>query len=160
VKLRAEAVLIAQQWLGTPYVRGGRILGAGCDCGTLLAQYLVGIGACPAEEMDDLIARLGFLSNDWFCHANSERYEAELLKYAPLRWQGMCRGIPPAQPGDIAMFRVVGSRLFNHGAIVLEWPYALHSVLPRVARTRLTLHPMTAHMEMALFDPWALAEAV
>jgi cell wall-associated NlpC family hydrolase len=154
---RTAAVEFARTWAGTPYVRGGRVRGAGVDCGTLLAEYLVGIGACPSEEMDALIERLGFLSNDWFCHAAEEKYENELAWFAPLKWEGVCAGKPPALPGDIAMYRVVGSRLFNHGSIILGWPRALHAFSQRVAEARPALHPLTAHMPMAIFDPWGRA---
>ena len=151
---REQAVTYARTWAGTPYVRGGRIRGAGVDCGTLLAQYLVGIGRCPEPEMDALIAELGFLSNDWFCHAAEEKYEQALQRFAPLKWEGVCAGTPPAEPGDIAMYRVVGSPLFNHGSIVLGWPRALHAFQQGVSECRPALHPLTAHMPMAIFDPW------
>jgi cell wall-associated NlpC family hydrolase len=154
---RQEAVDYALTWEGTPYVRGGRIKGAGCDCGTLLAEYLVGIGSCAREDMDQLIENLGFLSNDWFCHASTEKYEDALTKFAAPKWLGICAGTPPAQPGDIAMYRVVGSKRFNHGSIILGWPRALHAFSQRVAIARPTLHPLTAHTEMAIFDPWGLA---
>jgi|SRR6185437_13544580 len=151
---REEAVAYARTWAGTPYVRGGRIRGAGVDCGTLLAEYLVAIGVVSAPEMDALIEHLGFLSNDWFCHAAAEKYEQALSCYARLKWEGACAGTPPAEPGDIAMYRVVGSRLFNHGSIVLGWPRALHAFKERVAECRPALHPLTSHQPMAIFDPW------
>jgi cell wall-associated NlpC family hydrolase len=151
---RAAAVPVAEAWVGTPYVRGGRIQGVGCDCGTILAEYLVAIGACPREEMDQLLQDLGFLSNDWFCHAAAEKYEQALLRYAALKWEGPCIGIPPAEPGDIAMYRVVGSQLFNHGSIIVGWPYAVHAFQKRVAIARPAIHPLTSHQPMALFDPW------
>lgn len=151
---RATAEKYARTWKDTPYVRGGRILGAGVDCGTLLAEYLVGIGACTAAEMDAIVRELGFLSNDWFCHASSEKYQAVLQKFAPLKWEGICRGGVPFEPGSLAMFRVVGSSLYNHGAILLSNGRALHAVAPKVSEMRPTLHPMTAFREMAIFDPW------
>lgn len=154
MKTREEAVAYARTWKDTPYVRGGRIRGVGCDCGTLLAEYLVGIEACPVAEMDQLIEDLGFLSNDWFCHTAAEKYEAALLRYAALKWEGVCAGMPPAEPGDVAMYRVARSRLFNHGSIVLGWPRALHAFSQRVAEVRPALHPLTSHMPMAIFDPW------
>ena len=36
---RERAVEIALAWKGTPYADRGRVRGAGCDCGTLLAEY-------------------------------------------------------------------------------------------------------------------------
>jgi cell wall-associated NlpC family hydrolase len=153
---RVEAAALAESWNGTPYARGGRIKGSegGVDCGTLLAEYLVGIGRCPVSEMDQLIEELGFLSNDWFCHAAVEKYMKALEKYAAKKWEGVCVGTPPALPGDIAMYRVVDSELFNHGSIIVSWPYAMHAFDKRVAKTRPRLHPLTANMPMALFDPF------
>jgi len=151
---REEAVAFILTWKDTPYVRAGRIRGAGVDCGTLLAEYLVGIGSSSREQMDEIISGLGFLSNDWFCHADAEKYEALLRAIAPVRWQGICRGTIPAKPGDLALFRVVGSSLYNHGSVLLSPTRAVHAVTPKVAEMRPTLHPMTAFTEMAIFDPW------
>lgn len=156
---REQAAEQALTWEGTPYARAGRIKGAGggVDCGTLLAGYLVEIGRCAPEEMAALLDDLGFLSNDWFCHADTEKYLNALTRYAALRWQGVCRGTPPAQPGDIALYRVANSKRFNHGSIMLGWPRALHAFSQRVAVARPSLHPLTAHTEMAIFDPWGIA---
>jgi cell wall-associated NlpC family hydrolase len=152
---RGTAVEIARTWIGTPYVRAGRIKGAGVDCGTLLSENLLGIEKCGPVEMDQLIRDLGFLSNDWFCHAAADKYEQALRKFAPLKWKGICRGHDiPALPGDLVLFKVVSSTLYNHGAIVTQWPRCIHAVHPRVAEMRATLHPMTAFTEMAIFDPW------
>jgi cell wall-associated NlpC family hydrolase len=153
---RREAAIVAESWAGTPYARGGRVKGSqgGVDCGTLLAEYLVGIGACPREEMDQFIEDLGFLSNDWFCHAHAEKYMNALAKYAAKKWEGVCAGTPPALPGDIAMYRVVDSDRFNHGSIIVGWPYAVHAFDKRVVKTRPGLHSLTSHVPMALFDPF------
>jgi len=156
---REQAAEYALTWEGTPYYRAGRIKGpgGGADCGTLLAGYLVGIGRVSPGEMEALLDDLGFLHNDWFCHADTEKYLDALTKYAAPRWLGICRGTPPAQPGDIALYRVVGSKRFNHGSIILGWPRALHAFQQRVAIARPSLHPLTAHAEMAIFDPWGIA---
>lgn len=151
---RVEAEAFALTFVGTPYVRAGRIRGVGVDCGTILAEYLLGIGACTEAEMDVIVHDLGFLSNDWFCHATSEKYQQALRSFAPLKWEGVCRGTPPGLPGDIAMYRVVNSDLYNHGSILLTAPNAIHAVAPKVAKMRPTLHPMTCFRQMAIFDPW------
>jgi cell wall-associated NlpC family hydrolase len=144
---REEAVAYALIWKGTPYVTGGRVPGAGCDCATLLAEYLIAIGASTRDE-------LGVYSQDWFCHATEERYRLTLEKHAALAWEGICMGTPPARPGDVAIYRVVGSKVYNHGSIITGWPKALHAFHERVAEVRPALHPLTAHREMAIFDPW------
>lgn len=145
---RREAIIVAESWLDTPYVKGGRIRGAGCDCATLLAEYLIGIGASDREE-------LGVYSHDWFCHATEERYMYALMRHAAKTLDTVAAGSPEAKPGDLVLFRVAGSRVFNHGAIVISWPRIIHAANPRVARATATAHWLTAQMEMAVFDPWA-----
>jgi len=143
---RQEAVAAARAWIGTPYVKGARIRGAGCDCETLLEAYLIEIGA--AKEFD-----LPVYSQDWFCNTTEERYRDELAKYATCTWEGRCVGTPPALPGDIAIYRVVGSKVYNHGGIVTSWPKAIHAYGDQgVCETRPALHPLTTHKEMAIFS--------
>lgn len=144
---RAAAVARAQAWLGTPYAPGGRVRGAGCDCATFLAEYLIEIGAATHIE-------IGVFSQDWFCHAKEEKYLLGLVRHARMVAETFCRGTVDARPGTLALFRCVGSKRYNHGAVVTEWPYGIHAVDPRVARVELTSHRLTGFHEMALFDPW------
>jgi hypothetical protein len=51
MKSRTEALAIARSYIGTPYVLGGRVKGAGVDCATLLAEYLMEIGATTEAEL-------------------------------------------------------------------------------------------------------------
>jgi cell wall-associated NlpC family hydrolase len=143
---RAEAVVAARAWLDTPYIKGARIRGAGCDCATLLAEYLCEIGAGPREEL--------FYAQDWFWNTDVEVYRDELSKYATCTWEGRCLGTPPALPGDIAIYRVAGSKLYNHGSIITGWPRAIHAFDVGVRESRPALHPLTSHMAMAIFNPW------
>jgi cell wall-associated NlpC family hydrolase len=152
---RAEAVACAQAWLGTPYALRGRVRGAGCDCATLLAEYLIEMGAADRSEMNAVIKELGPYSHDWFCHATGERYLLALMRFAEQIMTTFCRGTIDAKPGTLVLFRVVGSHRWNHGAIVTAWPLGIHSLDPRVTESDLTMHPMTSFHEMALFDPWA-----
>jgi cell wall-associated NlpC family hydrolase len=147
---RAEAVARAQAWLGTPYDLRGRVRGAGADCATLLAEYLIEIGAADRIE-------LGIYSQDWFCHASDERYMVRLMRYAKQTAECICRGTIDARPGTLALFRCVKSKRYNHGAIVTEWPWGIHAVDPQVQRADLTAHHLTGFHEMALFDPWGEA---
>jgi NlpC/P60 family putative phage cell wall peptidase len=147
---RVEAIGVAEGWLGTPYRKGGRVRGAGCDCATLLAEYLIEIGAAERED-------LGVYSHDWFCHVSEERYMFALMKHAAKTVETMARGTIAAQPGDLVLFRVAGSRVFNHGAIVTGWPRMIHAVNPKVERASATQHSLTAFMEIAVFNPWGAA---
>ena len=144
---REKAVEAALGWVGTPYVTGGQVRGAGCDCATLIAAYLIEIGAAPGVP-------LFTYAQDWFCHTDRETYFLELARYARCTWEGKCVGTPPAQAGDICLFRVVGSKLYNHGCIVTGWPRAVHAYDKGVFESRPGLHPLTAYQEMAVFSPW------
>ena len=147
---REEAVAIARRWKGTPYVLQGRIRGAGCDCATFLAEYLIEIGTATRDELE----QIGLYSHDWFCHTSHERYLLRLMRYARKTADTVCRGTLHAEPGNLVLFRTANSRVFNHGAIVTEWPRGLHAVDPRVIESNLTGHPLTAFREMAIFDPF------
>jgi cell wall-associated NlpC family hydrolase len=144
---RDQAVTYARTWINTPYVKGARIRGAGCDCATLLAEYLIAIGASHRED-------LGVYSHDWFANTTEERYMYALMKYAAKTVEGVAFGTPAAQPGDLVLFRVARSRVFNHGAIVTNWPKAIHAAGAKVSETDVTQNPLTTHMEMAIFNPW------
>lgn len=141
---------MARRWKDTPYALGARVKGAGCDCATLLAEYLIEIGAATREDLEDL----GFYSHDWFCHDSAERYLLRLMRHARLVAETICRGTPDAAPGNIVLFRTVGSKRFNHGAIVTKWPFGMHTVHPKTIESNLTSHPLTGHHEMAIFDPF------
>jgi cell wall-associated NlpC family hydrolase len=145
---RAEAVAAASLWKGTPYVKGARIPGAGVDCETLIEAHLIALGLATVFD-------LPVYSQDWFCNTAVEEYFDQLSKYATCTWEGRCLGTPPAEPGDIAIYRVVGSRVYNHGSIVTAWPRAIHAFDKGVFETRPALHPLTSHREMAIFSPWA-----
>lgn len=148
---RIDAAQYALLWCGTPYVTGARVLGCGCDCATLIAEYLIGIGATTEIP-------LFTYAQDWFCNTTEERYFNELSKYAKCVWEGRCLGTPNTTPGQIALFRVAGSKLYNHSAIITGWPEAVHAFdNKQVALSRPALHPLTAYREMALFDPWERA---
>lgn len=142
--------MCARAWIGTPYVLRGRVRGAGCDCATLLAEYLIEIGAAAAEDLQDL----GIYSHDWFCHASSERYLLRLMRHARQVAETLCRGDAQPRPGDLVLFRVAGSRIHNHGAIVTAWPLGIHAADDRVQETDLTQHPLTGYREMDVFNPF------
>jgi cell wall-associated NlpC family hydrolase len=162
LKTRAEAVVIARSWLRTPYVLGGRIKGSGVDCATTLAEYLIEIGAATEAQL----VEIGFYrdggvshsySSDWFCHTSSQIYLRNLMRYGKLVAETVCRGGVEAQPGDLVLFRVVQSRLYNHGAIVTEWPRGIHAQHDGVREVDLSSHPLTAFHPMDIFDPFTVS---
>ena len=151
---RLEAVTVARSFVGTPYVLGGRLKGAGVDCATVLGLYLVEIGAAPP----DLFTSVAGYRHDWFLHDPNERYLRGLMRFGFLAAQTLCRSDAAAQPGDLALFRVVNSKVFNHGAIVTEWPHGIHAGAEGVREVCLTTHRLTAFKPMEVFDPFAKME--
>jgi cell wall-associated NlpC family hydrolase len=156
---RVAAVAIARRWLHTPYVLGGRLKGAGCDCATLLSEYLIEIRATTEADL----IRIGFyreggaahsFSNDWFCHAQSEFYLRGLMNFGKLVAETVCRPGVKAQPGDLALFRVVKSKRYNHGAIVTAWPKGIAALREGVREVDLTADSLTAFRQVEVFDPF------
>jgi cell wall-associated NlpC family hydrolase len=150
---REDAVKAARSWIGTPRVLRGRVKGAGVDCGTLIAEYLIEIGAATRQELEDL----GFYTDDWFCHATNERYLLHLIRYAHKVLEGRCRGTVEVEPGSLILFRVVGSKYFNHGGILTHWPFMVHAEYPVVKERNCVTHHLTGFTEFAVFDPWGKA---
>lgn len=154
MKSREEAVTIARSFVDTPYVLGGRLKGAGVDCATLLGLYLIEIGAAPA----DLWKALDGYHHDWFLHSASERYLRGLMRFGFDAAHSLCRADSKAEPGDLVLFRVVQSKVFNHGAIVTAWPRGVHAGADGVHEITLTTHKLTAFRPMEVFDPFAKME--
>ena len=132
-KQREEIVAISMTWLQTPYRGWSKVKGAGVDCGQLLAAIYQEAGLIP-EDID--------LPNDYplfiGLHRASTEYVDLVLRYF--------REIPESevQPGDIVVWRLIGSKSYCHGAIVKSWPdYVIHaygdSVRAGNAKSRLRL---------------------
>lgn len=152
---RDQAVAIARTWIGTPYVLTGRIKGAGCDCGTFLAEVLIECGVMKASDMEEI----GFYSHDWYMHISHERYLMKVMRHA--RKVAEVAGKPrhaQALPGCLALYRVGTTRIFNHGAFVTKWPMGILARKDGVRERNLTQERLTAGSPMELFDPFAEAE--
>lgn len=145
---REQAVECARSFIGTPYHLRGRLKGVGVDCASLVCMYLCEIGVAAYSE------EWPIYSHDWFHHTTEERYKFRLLKHAREIVQTVCRGTVDAQPGDVVLFRVAASRVFNHGAIVTRWPKGIHALEETVREVDLVQHAVMGHMPMAIFSPW------
>jgi cell wall-associated NlpC family hydrolase len=75
------------------------------------------------------------------------------MKFGTLIAEGMRQGAHP-QPGDLALFKVVRSKVYNHGAIVTEWPMGVHAGCDGVREINLATHPLTSFRVMAVLDPF------
>ena len=151
---RKSAVEIARSWIGTQYILGGRVKNAGCDCGTLLAEYAIECGLCTRESLEDI----GLYSHDWFCNTSEERYLFRLMRHARKALEGVCRGsiVTEAKPGCLVLFKAVRSPLYNHGGIIVAWPQIIHAVDPCVVESDATRHYLTSFTTMCVFDPWTV----
>jgi cell wall-associated NlpC family hydrolase len=152
LKTRAELVAIARSWLGTPYVKRGRVKGAGCDCATFLGECLIEAGL---QDASAVYAGLGVYHLDWHLHTEEERYMLRILRHAQKAMEGVACKSSKIEPGNLLLARVAGAKKYNHGGIVLQWPRIAHAILPCVAEADATRHPMWAHHEVAVFDPFA-----
>ncbi len=150
MKTRQEAVNDARTWLGTPYVKRARVKGAGVDCGQLLAAYLLDIGAVTEKDIEER----GPYGSDWFHHTSDEVYLKALMTFGKLIAETVCRGGQKPDDGNLVLFRAVGSKRYNHGAIITSWPMGIHANREGVCETDLVNDPLTSYRQMAIFDPW------
>ena len=142
----------ARTWIGTKYVLGGRVKGAGVDCFTFISEVLIRTGHAKPEDV--LV-----YAQDWFCHAKQEEYMLRLLRVTQQLTEAVAyRHLPAAQPGDIVMVKTPKSRVFSHGGIVTAWPRVLHAIAPAVEEINASTHPMWANLRVRVFEPWAFAE--
>lgn len=142
----------ARSFVGTPYVLGARVKGAGVDCATLVAECLIAGGFAQRED-------LGVYTLDWSNHpeVHGDRYLVSLRKYVTEKMNVVAyRSTTTAAPGDIVLVKV-GSKRWNHSGIVTEWPRIVHAVKPRVEEIDASRHPMWSYHEIAIFTPGAKA---
>jgi cell wall-associated NlpC family hydrolase len=141
----------ARSWVGTPYVLGGRVKKAGCDCASFIAEVLIACGLADREE-------LGVYSHDWFAHTNQEKYMLRLLRHAERTLDTVAFRSVNAHPGDILLTRTHHSRVFNHGAIVTSYPFAVHAIAPSVEEIDVSTHPLWSARQMTIFSPIGSAQ--
>jgi hypothetical protein len=78
-----------------------------------------------------------------------------LLRHAQKAMEGVACRSSKIEPGNLVLSRVVGSRKYNHGGIVLQWPVIAHALKDGgVREADATRHPMWAFHEIAVFDPF------
>jgi cell wall-associated NlpC family hydrolase len=109
---RLAVVQEALCWLGTPYHHAGRVMGAGVDCGMLLAEVFERTGVLPHVAIEDY-------PNDRHMHMDTEHMRDLVAEhYHP---------VDAPLPGDIVLYRY--GRAISHAAIVLAWPMIIHSYI-------------------------------
>ncbi len=116
---RKRFVKAALSFRDTPYHHAARIKGVGIDCATMLVMAGHEAGLVSDISLPDY-------SPQWMLHRSEELYLQILSRYC-------CEIAPPAQPGDIAIWRV--GRTFSHAAVVVEWPQIVHALVNRKVAT-------------------------
>ena len=140
----------ALSWVGTPYHLRGMIKGVGCDCATFILCVMINCGIFS----EDTSQQINQLSNDWWKNTTEERYLAQVLRYAGKVAQSICYQSTVTQPGNIVLGKVAGSRVYNHGAIIVKWPMAVHAAYPKVVLADLSRDPLWAYRDITIFDPF------
>ena len=146
---REDLAKEALSFLGTPYVRGGRIKGpdGAVDCATFIATCLVNCGLSKRED-------LGIYSDDWFLHTTTERYYLTLMRHARKVLDAIAYPSTAIEPGCILLTRCAQSKFWNHGAIAIGGNSAVHAIYPVTQKFNVGLHPMWAYHEITVFDPF------
>jgi NlpC/P60 family putative phage cell wall peptidase len=147
--LRAAVVAEARSWIGTPYRAGNAVKGAGCDCASLIAAVMFACGVFEPEE-------IGFHGAHWWANGGEEKYMFRLRRHARKMVEGIAYATLEARPGDIALVRVAGSELYNHGGIVTKWPRVVHNVGPSAVEVNASNDccGTWANQQVAIFDPF------
>lgn len=153
---RDAIVKEVREWLlpPTPYHLRSRLKGVGCDCGSFLIGVFQNLGMIPASVEPPNYPQ------DWWQHTTEERYKYAMLKYSHSIIEGVGYKIGvgreghylDALPGMVVLSRASGSRVYNHGGIVTQWPRVVHAVAPCVEECDTTSHHLWALKEVAVFD--------
>jgi len=141
---RLRIVSCSREWRGTPYHLRGMIKGVGADCGSLLFAV--------ATELKLIDGSLPEFQQDWWLHANNERYMRSVMRFAKKVSEGICYRDTPIKDGCFVLSRAANSRFYNHGGIVTQWPRLVHAVDPKVEECDATVHQLWALREIAAFD--------
>jgi cell wall-associated NlpC family hydrolase len=144
---REELIAEARTWLLTPYVMRGQLKGIGCDCATLLYCVLRDTGLIAPENIP-------LFSTDWWAHTKDERYMREMLRHAGKVAEAQMARSLWCTEGNVILCKTAGSHVYNHGAIITKWPQGIHAVQPHVMEVDLSMDPMWAGKECAIFDPF------
>ena len=108
--IREAIAAEARSWIGTRFVNGQAVKGAGVDCGGLLVSVYAAVGF---TAMQAHASALGPHSRDWFLHREGPDYYREYIERYADR-------IDMPQMGDFALF--YRGRKLGHSAICVENP--------------------------------------
>lgn len=151
---RMAVVIEARSWLGTPYVLGARIRGAGCDCVTLIAEVMISAHIMPAAAVNGAFAKFGNYSGDWFHNTTTQRYLLAIMRFGKHMMDTRCFANNRVEAGNIILTKCAQSKNWNHGGIVVQWPHVVHAYSERVSEVDVSVHHVWTGNEIAVLDPF------
>lgn len=144
--LRELIVAEARSWIGTPYLAGTPVKGAGCDCGSFILAVMQHFVMAAGEILENY-------SLDCWAHWTEEKYLMRMRRHAKQIAETIATRSVAALPGCIVICRTINSRSFNHAGIVTAWPRVLHALYAGVEEIDASVHPLWTHRDIAVFDP-------
>ncbi len=143
--LRAAVVAEARSWLRTPYILGAAVKGAGVDCGLLPYCVYRKFGLLSEFIPEGL-------TDDWFAHTTKEKYLLMVERRArrAVTDDGVVAFDP--RPGDLALVKAGGARVFNHAGIVTCWPHVIHAGTDIVSETNTMSDLLWWKRKILVFD--------
>ncbi len=98
---------------------------------------------------------IGVFSNDWYANTTDEIYMRRILRHAYKSAEACCyQRFDGAKMGDVVLCKSAGSRLYNHGGIVIQWPLVVHAIAPAVEMIDASRHTLWAYQQISAYDPW------
>lgn len=105
---RAQVIVEAKTWLGTPYRGHSHLKGCGADCGQLLYAIYRACGLVPVIE----------LPKDYSLQVAKHRASTEYVDIIKTHCDQITEA--EAKPGDIVVYKLGFG--FSHGALIVQWP--------------------------------------
>ena len=140
---RDQVVAEARSWIGTKFVHGAGVKGAGCDCAHLVSEVYVKLGLIPPFEYP-------IYGPDFFRHGEDQE------KFIIAHLKTVCREVTESEagPGDTAVVKF--GRVYSHCVIltghgwgIQAWPSA-----SRVSEINLREESLWRSRDRRYFSPF------
>ena len=148
---RMMVIQEAKSWINTPYIKMGRVKGAGADCFSWISETFIACGIMTREQMPTY-------GHDWWAHTDMEHYIFRVARFATKIAELAPYKNADIKPATVILARLAGSKVYNHGALVTKWPRAIHAIQPCVAEIDVTRNEYWIGKRIAVFDPWRKQE--
>ena len=117
-EFRASIVQEACSWIGTPYRKGARVKGVGCNCAQFLYGVAQGAKVLPGDSPEPRRFSEQFALNE-----KRERIAEYVMAYGGIEIEESA-----SKPGDIVLYKTGQSH--GHAAILVDDKTIVHCVAP------------------------------